>query len=622
MAQYYQAVLRDGGDKLGPRLRRCFAAWASVDDDGSARLERSRGRTRVSLADNDVCGRYTVDIPTGAGRLRTTATWAEAKRRAHNWVTVTVEGELSSDAEPVRAPSLVPAFLRTGRAGDGAVPLEAAPHLAGRDEIDQLTGWLADPARTVPVTVLTVDRADPEVIASHAEHLAEALAGVAVVVRLFDVQTQDLLNERLGEALTVFGGGLRTYMPGLDLRADPYPPRHPVRGGGAIRDQGARALGVVIDGVIEHAVRRPLPADVRQADARVSRILAGEVGPEHLHAAPPSPAELARPRGLEVPARRAAKPPAAEAEPTPEPDEPAEPIPPEAVALIAERVSQQVTDKLADGILEALVDMARGGDSETTRLIRAMSAHLAALMGAIEEAELIGDRAARDDRRKRELERLRKDYDQLEFDYGLLLDEERHAQERIRWLEGRLAEHADPVYGVDEPGEVWEAGSLIEVVARARETLSRVDLPETLDADVAKLDVTHPRMRRRWTGKAWDALRALDAYATARAEERFTGGFYDWCSRPLPGRPAISPSMVSMKESDSVTGRPKFREARTFRVPTAVDPSGRLYMPSHIKLQRVGNPAPRMHFLDDAGGATGRIWIGYLGDHLPNTRTN
>ncbi|WP_051393171.1 hypothetical protein [Glycomyces arizonensis] len=620
MTQYYQAVLRDGGDKLGPRLRRCFAAWASVEDDGAPRLERSRGRTRITLADTDVCGRYTLDLPTGTGRLRTTATWAESRRPAHNWVTVTVEGELSADADPVRAPSLVTDFLRTGRATDGAIGLEAAPHVMGREEIDQLTGWLTDPARAVPVIVLTVDRADPKVIASHADHLAEALAGIAVVVRLFDVQTQDLLNKRLGEELTVFGGGLRTYLPGLDPRTEAYPPRHPVRGGGAIRDQGVRALEVVVDGVIEQALRRPLPADVRQAEPRVSRILSGDAGPEHLHAASPSPAELARARGAEVPAQRTAEPeprpapaaPPAPAEPVPEP------MPRDAVAAIADRV----TDNLADGILDALVDMARGGDSETTRLIRAMSAHVAALAKTVEEADLGAERASGDERRKRELERLRKDYDQLEFDYGLLLDDERHAQERVRWLEGKLAEHADPVYGVDAPGEVWEAGSLMEVVVRAREALARVDLPETLDPDVAKLDVTYPRMCRRWTGKAWDALRALDAYAAARAEGRFTGGFYDWCGHPLPGQPAISPNMVSMKESDSVTGRPKFREARTFRVPADIDSSGRLYMPSHIKLQRIGNPAPRMHFLDDAGGATGRIWIGYLGDHLPNTKTN
>jgi hypothetical protein len=162
----------------------------------------------------------------------------------------------------------------------------------------------------------------------------------------------------------------------------------------------------------------------------------------------------------------------------------------------------------------------------------------------------------------------------------------------------------------------------MDVVQRARKQLRRLDLPDTLDTEVSRLDVTYPRQRRRWTGKAWDALRALDAYAAARAEDRFTGGFYDWCSRPLPGEPHIIPTMVSMKESDSVSGNPKYYRARLFRVPAEIDPSGRVYMPAHIKLQPIGSPAPRMHFLDDAGGATGKIWIGYLGDHLPNTRTN
>lgn len=620
MTRYYQAVLRDGGDSLGPRLRRCFTGWASVEDDGAPHLERSRGRTRVTLTDNDVCGRYTLDLPTGVGRLRTTATWAEGRRADRNWVMITVEGELSAEAEPVRAPELITGLLRTGRATDGAIPLEAAPHVMGREEMDQLIGWLTDPRRAVPVIVLTVDRAEPEVIAAHAAHLADALAGAATVVRLFDASAQELLNRRLGEELNVFGGGLRTYMPGLDPRREPYPPRHPVRGGGAIRAQGVQALDVVIDGVIEQALRRPLPPDVRRAEARVTRILAGDAGPEHLHADPPSPVELARARGAETPGIPAPRP--AEPEPAPPAPAPAEPVPAEALAGIAERVAHQVTDNLADGILEALVDMARGGDSETTRLIRTMSAHLAALVRAVEEADLIGGRAARDERRERELERLRKDYGQLELDYELLLDEERRAGERIRWLESRLAEHADPVYGVEAPEEVWEAGSLMEVLVRARETLSRVDLPEALDSAAAELDVTYPRMCRRWSCKAWDALRALDAYAAARAERRFTGGFYDWCGRPLPGQPAISPNMVSMKESDSVDGRPKFRRARTFSVPKTIDPSGRLYMPSHIKLRQGGNPAPRMHFLDDAGGATGRIWIGYLGGHLPNTRTN
>jgi hypothetical protein len=71
-----------------------------------------------------------------------------------------------------------------------------------------------------------------------------------------------------------------------------------------------------------------------------------------------------------------------------------------------------------------------------------------------------------------------------------------------------------------------------------------------------------------------------------------------------------------------VTTRAKFSSARTFRVPEEVDPSGRILMEAHIKLRPVGYPAPRMYFHDDTAGATGKIWIGYLGEHLPNTRTN
>ncbi len=264
--------------------------------------------------------------------------------------------------------------------------------------------------------------------------------------------------------------------------------------------------------------------------------------------------------------------------------------------------------------------MARGGDSETTALIKTMSAHLEALTRAVEPAGLLGTRGP-----SQELERLRRQYDQLEHDFVELQEHERKAQDRIRWLESRLAEHADPVYGVQtdaDPRRPWEAESLMDVLQRARKQLRHLDLPDTLDTEVSKLDVMYPRQRRRWTGRTWDALRALDAYAAARAEARFTGGFYDWCGRPLPGAPVITPTMVSMKESDSVSGNPKYYRARIFRVPTEIDPSGRVYMPSHIKLQPVGSPAPRMHFLDDAGGTTGKVWIGYLGDHLPNTRTN
>ena len=93
MTQFYQALLRDGGPRLGPRLRRCFAAWAGVEDDGDPNLEHAKGRTRTAFADNELCGRYTHDGPTGDGRLRTTATWAAGRGASPGWVRVTVEGD-------------------------------------------------------------------------------------------------------------------------------------------------------------------------------------------------------------------------------------------------------------------------------------------------------------------------------------------------------------------------------------------------------------------------------------------------------------------------------------------------------------------------------------------------
>lgn len=633
MTQFYQALLRDGGPRLGPRLRRCFAAWAAVEDGGGPTLEHARGRTRAAFADNDLCGRYTHEVPTGGGRLRTTATWAAGRKGAPGWVRVTVEGDL--DQADVTAPGFMPAFLATGRATDGTVPVEAGPVLIGPEEVKELTGWLARPDRAVPVIVLTVDRSDPNLVAACADHLAEALAGVAVVARLYDVRTQDDLNAWLGGDLSVFGGGLRTYLPGVRPGEETYAMRHQPRGGGAIRDQGVRSLEVVVKGVIDLSVHRPLPTEVRQTEPRIARVLAGGLPPTELHAAPPSPAAIALPRGPRIPSPRPAppaepkalEPPAETPEPpteTPEPQpELTTPPPaptPEPASDLADDLAAKLADRLDETVLDAVVEATRGGDAETTALIKTMSAHLDALARAVESAGLLAVRTP-----DQELERLRRQYERLEIDYTELQECERKAQERIRWLESRLAEHADPVYGLQaeaDQDDCWEAESLMEVVQRARKQLRRLDLPDALDTEVSKLDVMYPRQRRRWTGRTWDALRALDAYAAARAEARFTGGFYDWCARPLPGAPAITPTMVSMKESDSVSGNPKYHRARVFRVPTEIDPSGSIYMPAHIKLQQVGSPAPRMHFLDDAGGATGKVWIGYLGDHLPNTRTN
>ena len=74
---------------------------------------------------------------------------------------------------------------------------------------------------------------------------------------------------------------------------------------------------------------------------------------------------------------------------------------------------------------------------------------------------------------------------------------------------------------------------------------------------------------------------------------------------------------AALSESETTNTMTKLREARTFAVPADVETAKRVYMPAHVKIQQGGTPCPRIHFHDDTGGRTGRIHIGYVGDHLP-----
>ncbi|MFI6815627.1 hypothetical protein ACIBG7_24695 [Nonomuraea sp. NPDC050328] len=668
MARVYQAVLRDGAARLGPRLRTAFTTWLDVPDTGGGDLDLATAAgAHVRLHDTPHCGRYVADTRSG---LKIVVTWAHTPHDRRNWATVVLDDPGGgSPADLVSGPEFLPGFLATARATDGLVPLDPGAHEIDVTNLDELLGWLTDPARRVPVIVLSPDsRAD---VPAGAARLARAAAGLALVAHLHDQAAQDRFNAALGESLEVFGGGLRTYLPGLRPGHEPYPHRHPIRSGGALRDHGVRAYDVVISGVIRESVRHALPEDIRAATRLIPGILAGKTSADGLFAGPSTqptlrdrlaalsvdPRVLARgtsdPPAVRVtsdsPAVRAASdPPAVRA---PEPEKPAPAVaPPPAPAgdglhpapttpvgepptrgrtaepeALAAMIAERVAGQLSAEIMAALEMVSGDTSSETLRSIRIMTAHVEALRRELDQAKLHQHHSASLQAEaegqsavlEHELTRLRTDHDQLELDYEQLAADERRARERVRWLEGRLAALSQPVYGVATPDELWEPESLMDVLLRARGYFAHVTLAAHLDRDAAALDVTYPRHCRIWAGKAWDALRALDAYAADRAADRFQGGFYQWCDHPPPGRPALVKHLVTMRESESVSGNSAFRAERTFP-----GPDGPVFMEAHIKLQRVGYPAPRLYFHDDAGGPSARVWVGYLGNHLSNTRTN
>ncbi|MDP9867647.1 MULTISPECIES: hypothetical protein [Streptosporangium] len=654
----YQAVLRDKTAPISLRLRRTFGDWLvtkglPAPEQGRPSQEFEADGVRARMDRKVDCGRYVLEETGGRGPLRTQVTYAESVAGMTGWVVVRVEGD--GESHDGHAPDFVQAYLRTARITDGAVHLTDTADAVDEDGVHRLVHLLAERDRRVPVIVVSADPQDPQGVRARAEHLAGAVAGAGVVVRLADLRAQDRFNGTMGSELGVFGAGIRTYVAPFDPAAECYPYRHRPMGGPMLRRQGGQALELVAGGAIGETARRPLPDDLQRAYQVVSRILAGKAQPGDIAAAVaprPAPAGSAREElrrrmmamtvrpgpvaatavPVEEPAVAAGAAGAAagpeDAAAATEPEDAGTGRPASEVAELAQAVAAVVVKELR-GELDAALDLtvsSAGNGTDNREILRQMRTLGARVDGL---RDLIAVRPGRDrppagpeggnGRTAGEIDRLRAEHEILQQEYAEAVAGARKLQERVHWLEARLAEAGQPAFGLSADRPAFEPTSLMDALNMARETLAHVEIGDT-DTEAAKLDLAYPTLARVWASKTWDALRALDAFARARSSGEFAGGFFDWCRSAA--RLTIPAGMVAMSESRTVNTNGKYSMRRTFAVPLEVHPSGKVLMEAHIKIRKGGCPAPRIHFHDDSGGSTGKIWIGHVGDHLPNPHTN
>ncbi|WP_157099326.1 hypothetical protein [Microbispora sp. ATCC PTA-5024] len=553
-----------------------------------------------------------LDEPFNSGTLRTKVVFLDG---TPGWALVTVEqeGGVQRDAQ---APGFVPAYLRTARITDGAIHLVDGAEVVAEDGVHHFLRTLTEPRRRVPIAVVSPDPGGDS--AARADWLADATAGAGVVVRLADKRTEDLFNRLVGRDLGVYGGAIRTYAapfdPGTERNSYRHPPMRPAK----LKEEGA--LATIADGLIGRSSSPDLPADVRQSLPIVLRVLARRSDPGELSTAMaprPTPMDPAREELRRRMMAKTVRPvPVTETQPKAEP----EPIPvaaaPEAddekapEPDLAHEVAELVVKEMRQD-LDTALGLAAGADfsDQLLREVRTLGLHIAGLRDLLAPAS------------SGQAEDLRTAHELLQEEYAEAVTATRALAERVRWLERTLAESGHPVYGQATPEELFQPGSLAETLVEARSRLTHLHIGDT-EVHAVRLDHAYPALSRTWAGKAWDAMRALDDFARARSSGEFAGGFHDWCIHGEPGRRVIPLGMLAMRESTSVSNNAKFSEPRTFPVPHEVNPSGKIFMEAHVKLRAVGYPAPRLYFHDDSGGATGKVWIGYLGDHLPNTRTN
>ncbi|WP_431678672.1 hypothetical protein [Kitasatospora sp. KL5] len=123
-----------------------------------------------------------------------------------------------------------------------------------------------------------------------------------------------------------------------------------------------------------------------------------------------------------------------------------------------------------------------------------------------------------------------------------------------------------------------------------------------------------------WARLTWDGLTALQEYAAAAVRGEAGGDFKQWCEHTPPGCHHFPPRKAVRWESRTVESHAKWKRERMLPVPSCVDVSRRAFMGAHLRIGG-GSTAPRLHYLDDCSGS-GRIYVGYIGQHLTNTRTN
>jgi hypothetical protein len=121
-------------------------------------------------------------------------------------------------------------------------------------------------------------------------------------------------------------------------------------------------------------------------------------------------------------------------------------------------------------------------------------------------------------------------------------------------------------------------------------------------------------------GKAWDLLLVLQDYASTKKDGRCIGSLHEYLHNTPPGCRSYPANQYVPVESDSVRNKPDWHGERVFPVPESIDSHKRVFMESHFRLSAKKSVSPRV-YIHDATRKDGKIYVGYIGRHLENTKS-
>lgn len=531
----------------------------------------------------------------------TTELTLAATEREGAWLRISVS---SSEGIYVGTPRIAGYLLGSGLFRDGgSLLLTPSPKHVHLNEVEELAEVLTDVGRRGLAFVAGSDEdmAFDEWMSRVAKWTKD-VTGLGEVFVLDPLATAEL-SEVLGEDFAVKPNTIRTYRPGVDPAMPHDAGRHRYLSRERLAGSSVRGIASLLGRIArEHNAARPLPDSVKAVFRAFGRIESKVLAESIVEAS-----ARTEPEGV----------PAATAEPAVE----------TTPAATEERIDLASPDELVNEIERyardiALVRRVFGIDviSEETlsRITRPQGV----------ESELLELFQQELDTKQDAVDQLEDDVAQLTdalFDAQVNLDIESEARSRaedeVRWLRRELADNQqwDVAYGaIPEDVVTVYPESFEDLVDR----LLAGELPGVIftgdRSNAEELD-GHYDVRTAVRG-AWDACLALADYVRYRAAGHncnvhmyIQDASSDYRKVPL--------TKHASTESDSVINSPKWSDQRYFPVPVSVQASGLVHMFAHFKCARVGMVSPRLHYFDDFSHS-GKVYIGYIGRHLPNTQTN
>ncbi|MFI1068529.1 hypothetical protein [Streptomyces puniciscabiei] len=181
---------------------------------------------------------------------------------------------------PAKTPRLARSLLEVLDARDGLADVTAQPQVVEAEDVDAVIDELCDETRRLPVVVASTPYgADFDVwLEGTVDPLVRPLAGLAILYVL-SPEAEVRFNRAL-EYHRVYGGGVRTYLPGVDPAWPADGQRHRVMSRRLITERPSHALRIIAQLPQRLAARTPLPAELDSVPVMRTRALGDSAAPE------------------------------------------------------------------------------------------------------------------------------------------------------------------------------------------------------------------------------------------------------------------------------------------------------------------------------------------------------